>query len=184
MRPLHPDVLAVLTSGQVTLVSLLKGTWPEGFIRITTAAHPITYNGEYYQAAGNYLGFSEIEESADFQINKIQVQLSFTDSAIIALIQDYNLVGNPISIWNAFLSNTTGQIVGDPILMFRGKTDGGTVEDTETDAIVTVDVVEEMVDFDRTNGRKTNYEQQRKLFPNDKGFSKLASVIGKTLNWK
>lgn len=184
MRPLHPDVLAELSRGQVTLISLLKGTWPQGFIRLTSAAHPLTYNNELYQAVGNYLGFSQLEETADFQISKLQVQLSFTDSAIIALIQDYDLVGNPMSIWNAFLSNSTGQIIGEPVLMFRGKTDGGTVEDTAESAIVTLEVVEEMVDFDRTNGRKTNYEQQRKLFPNDKGLSRQAAMAGKTLYWK
>lgn len=81
-------------------------------------------------------------------------------------------------------SESSTQIVVDPILMIDGLMDNPFVDDDPDSgkSIIGVTIVNHWADARRVNGRISNHETQQIYFPGDKGFQ-FASELQKELTW-
>jgi hypothetical protein len=76
----------------------------------------------------------------------------------------------------------TDAVVGDPILIFDGILTGYSIEDTEEESKVTVQMASHWKDFEKENGRRTNHNSQQLYFAGDEGFEFAPKSI-KDLKW-
>lgn len=172
-QPIHLIEITVEDADGVATVTYMTDAWTE-----------IVWGGHTYSALGHFLGFSDIEETADVQVNSLTLSLSGVDQAWISAFLSYYYIDRPVKIYKAFLDGTTMSVIADPILIFEGRMDEPGIEENPEDGscIVTVSATNIWVDFERKAGRHTNHEEQQIFFPGDLGFQ-YASEMVKDITW-
>lgn len=182
-RDLTPAVDAQVQAPYFTTCRLFLGQWPSEWLRLTDAAYPIIWNGATYLSTGGMLAAEDLEENGDLKTLQTRLKLSLPDAALFAKVESYSLTGIPISIWRAFLDEN-GAVIPDPILLMRGFSNGGAYDLTGETADIIIEVVDEMADFDRVKGRRTNHTEQMALYPGDRGFAFVSSQSLIATQWR
>ena len=167
-------------------------------IRLTNAPRDIEYLGETYTSVGAFLGFSEITEEQEFGVSEITVSLAgfpmydlvdeFGEPVnLFSQFLEHEYVDRTIRIYRAFFQEDALIVdSGTPaiMLMFDGLVDSPVIQDDPADnTTIAVKAVNQWVDFERTNGRRTNDAEQQVLFPGDRIF-KFAKDNVKDIQWK
>lgn len=117
-----------------------------------------------YQAQGDFMGFTGLTEDFDVRVGKFSVILSGVgNNYIIRFTNSFDdprfkipYEGARVCVYKAFLSTTTLQIVGDPLLLFDGMIYNVGIEETSNTCSISIECSSLFADFDRTGGRKTN----------------------------
>lgn len=158
----------------------------DGGVYITNAPRDISYGGNTYLSLGNFLGFSNIEETSKFQVSNITISLSGipayddSDSSFISQFLAYDYVDKEVEIYRAFFSNDA---FVDAIMIFKGRIDNPIINDTPgEELIMAVETVNNWVDYDRRSGRHTNDNEHQAFYSGDLFFEYAADTI-KDIKW-
>jgi len=173
-----------LSQDSITIYHLYRGEFPDGNVQFTDLPYDTSFNGYSYTGVGNALGYDAIEEVSGLQSNGVRIYFNAANASLLALLLEQNLIDRPVYIYRGMI-DASGQQVSDPLLIFEGRTDGIQLsEDPEKGSMqIILDCFDENVDFERINGRRTNYEEQQIYFPGDKGFSFIADNVDKVTVW-
>lgn len=160
----------------------------DGGIYITNAPRNITIAGEAEEfiSVGQFLGFSNIEESRLFTATEITVTLAGvpafeTGDSFLSQILQHDYVDREIRIYRSFFNQ---DVYIDSFLMFKGRVDAPVIEDDPVDTTtVAATCSSQWRDYERTNGMITNDARQKSLYPGDVGFEHAAEVI-RDIVWK
>ena len=112
---------------------------------------------------------------ADLQITSINLVISALDIDNVRTLANSNQINQDVSVYRSFLDPTDNSLIGDStgdkaILLFKGNITGYTVNSSTDTANITLDVSSQFLNFERTNGRRTNLGSFHKEFPEDYGF--------------
>ena len=140
----------------------------------TDAPFDIVYDGDTYEAQGNFLGISETSEAADLSLTSINLVISALDINNVRDLCNSNQINQTVTIWRAFLDPTDNNLIGDStgdraVMLFKGKLAGYRIENASDTATITLEVASQFTNFDRRTGRKTNIANFQKEHPNDWG---------------
>ena len=173
-----------LSQKSISIYHLYRGDFPDGTIYFTDLPYDTTYNGNTYSGVGSALGYDSIEEVSGLQANGIRIYFNAANASLLSLLQNQNLIDRPVYVYRGLL-DTSNQPVTDPVLVFEGRSDSMKLsEDPDKGAMqLVLDCFDENADFERVNGRRTNYEEQQLLFPGDKGFEFIADGMDKVTVW-
>ena len=144
-------------------------------LRYTDGPFDITYDGNTYEAQGNFLGISETSEVSELQITNISITLNGLDLTSIQTLCVSSQINQPVTIRKVFLDPNDYSLIGDStgdkaVILFKGKIAGyKTVNATDT-ATITLDVNSLFTNFNRLSGRRTNQSSLQQEFANDFGF--------------
>jgi len=156
---------------------------PTGTIYMNDGYKDIVYSGNTYSAVGDFLGFSDIEETAQVIVSTVTISLSGVEQTWInhVLAEDY--IDRTVKIYTAFL-DASDALIADPVLVFDGRMDQPIIAENPDNgqASVSVRATNAWVDFTRKTGRHTNHEEQQVWFSGDKGFE-FASEIVTDIKW-
>lgn len=143
----------------------------------------ITYDGNNYIGASDFLSFSDIEETVEISVSKVTLSLSGVDKVWIGKVLTKEYIDRTVRIYTAFLSDAYA-LVSDPVLVFEGRIDQPTISEewTSGKSTVSISATNSWVDFSRNTGRHGNNAEQQIYFPNDVGFE-FASEIVKDITW-
>lgn len=132
----------------------------------------ISFNEVDYLGIGHFMGFSDIEETADVMVSSMTLSLSGVDKIWIANVLDNDYINRIIKIHIAFLDVDSNALIIDPVLIFEGQMDSPTIsEDPDAGkSTVSITATNSWVDFTRKTGRHANNEEQQVRYPGDKGF--------------
>jgi len=171
-QPIHLIEVTVEDSAGTDIPNYMTDAWMD-----------IVWNGKTYRALGHFIGFSDIEETADVQVNSLSLSLSGVDQTWISAFLSYYYIDRPVKIYKAML-DTNMAVISDPVLIFEGRMDEPGIEENPDDGscIVTVSATNVWVDFERKAGRHTNHEEQQIFFPGDLGFQYASEVVS-DLTW-
>ena len=115
--------------------------FPSGIQRYTTAAAPMSWNGNTWQGGVDPSIIAPIRETEQSEAVGLQIKLSGVSSAQRALVLGTHMQSRRLSIWVAPMSAATYALVGDPILDFQGLIDTPEIEDSDDGTMtITVDV--------------------------------------------
>lgn len=148
-------------------------------IYATDSYRTIVYGGNTYTALGHMLGFSGLVESAEVRVADLSLQLSGVDQTMVALVLENDYLDRRLLIYQFFL-DTSDAVVASPVLIHDGRiAEASVAEDGEGgNSSVTLKSRDSFADFERMNGRHTNPNEQRYLFPNDASFDLLPQLAG------
>lgn len=152
-------------------VDLLEIQLPGGTLYYSTGGidipwdSPTTTGGSHtYEAQGDFLGFSGLNEDMDLKVGKFSVTLSALANNIVYLFVDLSTSpqnkvsyeGSRVVLYKAFLDVNTLQIVGEPMLTFDGTVFNVSITENSNTATISIECSSLYADFERTAGRKTN----------------------------
>ena len=177
-RGATPAIVAELGKSQnqpFHLVEVLFDTVPA---YMTDAWTTIVWDGKTYLALGNFIGFSDIEESSDLQVAGITVQLSGVNQTMISAVLAENYIDRQVIIRKGFFDANMA-VIADPVIIFDGRMDSPVIEENPDEGTCTVGITatNAWVDFERKSGRHTNHEEQQIFFPGDLGFQYSSEVV-------
>lgn len=168
-RGLSATVNTYLANQSQIVIGLIEINTPSGVVRYTDAPFDFTTGGNTYSAQGSFLGVSDIEESTDVVITKCNIVLSALTPSNLTTFAVPGIINKSIEISVAFVNPIDNTLIADPIVTFAGKITGYKVTDAKNTATITLEVASQFADFEKVNGRRTNEENFRVEFPNDRG---------------
>ena len=139
-RGLADLVRSQLENHSQIVYSLLSIGTPSGTVYYTDASHDVVYDGNTYQALGDFIGVGEVEEEAEIIISKVNLTFSALSAENVSRFAQSGIVNKSVEVRLAFIDPTNFQIIGDPILTFKGKVLNYQIIDARKTATITLSV--------------------------------------------
>jgi len=129
---------------------------------------------------GTLGGASDIEDGIGNEAASLTLtMLPKTNSAMAALASPA-AQGSSVKIWFGAIASTTGLVVGDPLLIFDGLTDIAEQIVTQNGRALQITVDSIMVRFlDADQGARMNNGFHQRVYPGEKGFEFVTSIVRK-----
>ena len=174
-------MLTQFSAKEVELFLALKLNFDSGTIALWTGYGDITFGSQSYTGAGTLLGFSTVEETSEIAARGAQVTLDGIETSIVSLALQEPYQGRKALIYLGALSS--GAVVADPTLIFDGRMDVMTIEDSGDTCTISLTLESRLIDLERSRVRRYTTEDQKVNFSNDKGFDYVADLTDKQVNW-
>lgn len=142
----------------------------------------ITYNGTGYLGIGTLGTISPVEETTDLAARGITMQLSGVPTAMIAVALSENYQGRECSVMFGALDSSAG-LVSSPITIFSGRMDVMSINDDGQNATIGMTAENKLVDFRRPREVRYTDEEQKTLYPADKGLEFVNAIQEKEIYW-
>lgn len=176
---------AAIAAAQAEVVSRTVAArleFPGGTVRVNGSAGDIWIDGYFYLGVGGLGAISFVEESAELRAYDCTLTLSGVPGDAIALALGEAYQGSPGTIWEVLFNRSTGAVIADPIIIFRGRMDQMSIELGQT-AAVTITLQDFMADWERPRIRRYTMEDQTGRHPGDTGLRFLAATVEKQIIW-
>jgi len=154
---------------------------------LTQAPYNLTIDGNTYIAAGGLLSITDFVDSANFSIEKLDIQLAGivslpTGESVLKTIQQLQYIDKPVLITRAFMEDFK---VAHSIVLYKGYINNmsGALGAEGDSTTASIETSSHWTDFDRVSARYTNQNSQHDLYPADNGFS-FAKEVQKEVIWK
>lgn len=131
---------------------------------------------------GTLGGISPITETADLQINGVQLSLSGIPSDLLGEALTECRQGLPCRIYFGMLTSS-GVIIADPVRAFSGRMDTVAIDEGAATSTITVTVESRARDFMRARIRRYTDDDQQRTNPGDKGFQYVPMVQDWNGSW-
>ena len=181
-RDLSASVQAALDETQVNPILLFEAEFADGYLRLWTGYGDLSWNGYTWTGAGTMGSISPISETDQVQANGIAVSLSGIPSDYVSLILSDVRQGKIGRVYLGFLDNS-GNIIANPYMAFEGRLDIPTLEEAGEGAMITITYESRLIDLNRSREIRFTDEEQKRMYPGDKGLEYVAAMQEVTLNW-
>ena len=168
IRPIH-----LITIGFATPVNITDNSFS-----ITSSVSGSSVN---YIASDFILGLSSFSEETDVNLSPITLSLSGADQTFISTVLNENVINDDVKIFRGFLQDTN-VLFSDPFLLYNGQIDNFSVQETDTESTVNLDIVSHWADFEKKSGRKTNNTSQQRFFSTEVGMD-FSSQTVQDIKW-
>jgi hypothetical protein len=135
-----------------------------------------------YLAQGQFIGYGDINESADLRIGTLELTFTAIDSTMVAVVLNNDYINKRVIIYRAVLNSNYSFTGNDVFLTFDGFVTGYTIKEEENTATLTLECSSQFADFERTNGRRSNPSSQNLHFPADRGMDFSPQIV-KDIKW-
>lgn len=182
MRDIHPDCITALGESVVRVAFLCKIDLPPPYeLAFTSLLDSYNFNGTEFLALGNLGSISGLDEAGDNSPMMYAVTLSGIPDELLEAATQLNYLNHEATTWMLLLDEDH-QVIGTPILWFKGLTDGAQVNYGSISS-VTIQVRDRRADWQRARiERYTDQDQQRK-HPGDRFFEFVSEVASKEVEW-
>lgn len=182
-RGLTAGMVTEATADTVAPIVLIKAEFDSGSVFLFTGYGTITFNGDDYTGAGNVLSFSSIEETQELEANNVTATLSGVNTALIAIALAEEYQDRPVTMWLAFLNQATGAIIADPTVIFRGRLDVMTIEESGETASISMRAESVLISLKRPKTRRYTSEDQKITDPTDTFFDRVPALQDTQVIW-
>jgi len=152
-----------------------------GNVLLWTGYGEITFGGDTFTGGGDILSISDINETAEIQAAGVTIGLSGVPSSLISSALNETYQGRSCKIYFGTLSS--GAVVADPYLIFSGRMDVMTIDDSGDTCDIALQAENRLIDLDRARSRRYTSEDQKIDYPNDKGLEFIADLQDKEIIW-
>lgn len=181
-RDLSASVQSAIEATQVAPFLLFEAEFADGYLRLWSGIGDLSWNGYTWLGVGTLGNISPISETDEVQANGITVSLTGIPSNYVSLILSDVRQGKVGKVYVGFL-DANGAIIADPYMTFEGRLDIPAIEEAGEDAMITITYESRLIDLQRTREIRFTDEEQKRLYPGDKGLEFVASMQEITLNW-
>ena len=135
-----------------------------------------------YLAQGQFVGYGNINESADLRVGTLELTFTAVDSTMVAVVLNNDYIDKRVVIYRAILNNDYSFTDTDVFLTFDGYVTGYTIKEEAQTATLILECSSQFADFERTNGRRTNPASQNLHFATDRGMDFSPQIV-KDIKW-
>ena len=133
-----------------------------------------------YLDGASVINISDVSETGALKVNSFDLTLTGADQTFISAFLQNDYIDKQAIIRRAIVSGTNTVI--DSFIYFDGRITTFSIDDTETESSMAIEIASHWADFEKLNNRKTNLNSQQIHFPNDIGFEYAANTT-KDLRW-
>jgi hypothetical protein len=151
-------------------------------VHIWTGYGTITVGSTAYLGIGTLGSISPVEETTDLAARGISMQLSGVPTAMLAVALTENYQGRECSVLFGALQ-ASGALVSSPVTIFSGRMDVMSINDDGQDATIGMSAENKLVDFRRPREVRYTDQEQKNLFPSDKGLEFVTAIQEKQIYW-
>jgi hypothetical protein len=155
---------------------------------LCSAAMDITWNGHEWRGLGLLASVDAIEETVATEATGYNMTLSCPDRTTLALALEENPQNRKCRIYMALFAEDDGAMIGTPTLECEGLIDRFSVNDSEDSdgniqAVMSVSVENELIDFSRPRVQRLTDADQQRQFPGDRFFEWVADMTERSTVW-
>lgn len=180
-RSLSANMVTEVSASQLSPILLASFSFSTP-VRLWSGYGTITVGSVTYQGIGTLGTISPVEETTDLAARGINFQLSGIPSAYVSLALTENYQGQACSVLFGAL-NASGALVSSPVTIFSGRMDVMSISDDGQNATIGMTAENKLVDFRRPREVRYTNEEQKNLFPNDKGLEFVTAIQEKQIYW-
>lgn len=180
MRTMTPAVDAALAADNLPLLLLIDLDFPSGAVSASNAGLALAWNSKTW-TQGLVGKIAAIREGSDLQASGVAFELSGVSVPILTAALNDAIQGRAARVWVAPLASDYTAII-DPVLVYEGRMDTASITFGDT-ATVSLTTENRLIDLDRARIRRFNSEDQSVLYPDDRGFDFLPSLVEKQIVW-
>jgi hypothetical protein len=182
MRDLTVSVQNAISADQVSPILLFEGEFATSTVRVWSGYGNLSWNGYTWLGVGTFGGISSISETADIKASGVTVSLSGIPLDMISLTLSevrQNKIGR---VYMGFM-NSSNAIISDPYLAFEGRLDIPAIQDDAESAVITISYESRLIDLQKARELRYTDEEQKRLYPGDKGLEFVASLQEADIVW-
>lgn len=206
MRNISQGMLDEFTSKSVNPIFLAELFFDSGTLRLWTGYGELEFNGETFFGGGNMIGISQIDETQQLEANGIVCTLSGIPQNLIALSLGERSRGRHFRLYlggatskryiateqdegRIELENGDGyillenQLIDAPKRIFSGLMDVIEITDSGDTSNLRLSVENILIMGRRSKVRRYTPEDQKRFYPNDKGFDLINQLQDKEVVW-
>ncbi len=205
MRNVTADMLAEFASGHVYPALMAEMFFDSATVGMWTGLGTITWGEKDFFGGGNFIGVSPIAETQDNEAKGITVSLNGIPSSLIASALLEKTRGRPFKLYLGSVltraavatEDTSGvvltedggyvllenQFVDSPYRIFSGLMDVMEFVDNGETATIRLTVENALIIGQRSKLSRYTSEQQKSLYPNDKGLDMINQLQDKEIVW-
>ena len=180
-RGLTNDMVTEVSASQLSPILLASLSFATP-VHIWTGYGTITVNSTAYLGIGTLGSISPVEETTDLAARGISMQLSGVPTAMLAVALTENYQGRECSVLFGALE-ASGALVSSPVTIFSGRMDVMSINDDGQNATIGMSAENKLVDFRRPREVRYTDQEQKNLFPSDKGLEFVTAIQEKQIYW-
>lgn len=177
-RTLTASVSAASTATEVSPFLAVDLDFDSGSLYLWSGYGDLVIGAKTYLGAGNLLSVSTIEETSELEARGATISLSGIPSEYLAVALAEPFQGRPCRIYFGVTSNPSQYVE-----IFSGEIDQMPIEEGPETSVISLNVENIMVKFERPVVLRLTKEDQESRFPNDKGLNYVASLQDKEIFW-
>jgi hypothetical protein len=183
---MRPDattaVIAALASGLMRPAIFVAADFVDGTTYVWSGLGAIVWNGHTWTGIGSLGSVSTIEEGANVQARGATLTLSGLDPAILAQVMTQYKVTAPVTIWLG-LRDTSGALIPDPIISFRGRMDQPTLTVNGPSGTLNINCENRLIDMNVSVESRYTDQDQKLTYPDDRGLEWVNAIQSITIFW-
>ena len=181
-RTIPATLIASTTAPQLNPFYATSLDFDAGTVRYWTGYGTITVGSTAYLGIGTLGSISPVEETTDLAARGISMQLSGVPTAMLAVALTENYQGRECSVLFGALE-ASGALVSSPVTIFSGRMDVMSINDDGQNATIGMTAENKLVDFRRPREVRYTDQEQKNLFPSDKGLEFVTAIQEKQIYW-
>ena len=150
-RSLTSAVKTELATNDIRPVHLITIAFSTA-VNITDCSFPLTSSvsgsSVTYSSSDFILGISNHREETDVTKSTISLTLSGADQTFISTVLNENVVNDSVTIFRGFLDDSNA-LIADPMMLYKGKIESFTIQETDTTSSVNLSIVSHWADFEK-----------------------------------
>lgn len=182
MRNLSTEMQAVSTAEVVRPVMFIECDFDSGAVNLWNGIGTLTYGGKNYIGAGNLLQVQPVSESAELRANGTSVSLSGINNTLVQLAKDEDYQGRELVVKLGAMDENN-DVIADPVIMFSGFMDTMVLTESGDTSSIKIDVENKLIQMERASVRRYTDNDQKIDYPDDNGFSFVAKIQDREINW-
>ena len=184
-RTLGTDFSAQLDSDSFRPFYAISFAFSPNRLNLWTGYNDIFFDSKTFVGSGNLLDISKLEETSDIKAIGMVVKLSGIDSNILSEVLTEDVQGISAEIYFGVLATTDNEtvIVNDPYKIFDGFIDTMAIQEGPETSTITVSIENKLITLERAIARRYTDQDQKNLFPTDKGLEFVDDLQNKSLVW-
>lgn len=181
-RDIHADLAGEFTASSLRPLVLCRIGTVQGDVRMWSGIGSLDYAGETWLGGGDFLGISDVTETADVQANGVTFSLSGVSPDLVDMALRQIRQGLPAQILIAAMGDD-GALVGEPLQVFSGKTDVPIVTDDANSCVIGLTAENALVDLERARTRRYTDQDQKAEYSGDLGFEFVPRLQEMEISW-
>lgn len=181
-RDLSTSMQNVSTSVQIRPLILVEAEFDSDTVRLWSGRGDLQWNSHTWAGAGNLLNISPIHETSELRADGAAIQLSGIPQSLLSLALQEDYQGRTLRIYLGAFTDA-GEVISSPVVMFSGRMDVMTIDETGGTSVINISVENRLIDFERTRTRRYTSEDQKIDYPNDKGLEFVTSIQEVEIAW-
>lgn len=181
MREIDSDNRTAVAGSNVAPAYLVHLESRTQDLYITSLPRDINFDGNTFLGVGTFGRVGDITEGSEVQSYTLTLELSGIPTALVSEAMDADMQGKTCKVWLAAVDPEIN-VIGEPTLMFRGKTDTMDISIGKT-ATITLQAESRLVDWERARTELYTDATQKKKWPDDKGLEFVEETSQAEIIW-